>query len=54
VLLKSAPTPAIQAKFDFFDGYPELKQLKQDILLKVENNAVEVNAEIEPEYEEAV
>lgn len=52
VLLDSAATPAIQAKFDFFDSYPELKQLKQEILKKVKDNDVYVNPEIEPEDEE--
>lgn len=52
VLLDSADTPAIQAKFDFFDSYPELRQLKKGILKKVKDNSVYVNPEIEPEDEE--
>ncbi|QAT41924.1 hypothetical protein [Aminipila luticellarii] len=49
VFLKSAATPAMQAKFDFFDGYPELKKLKKEILVKVKENNIYVNPEIEPE-----
>ncbi|QHI72047.1 hypothetical protein [Aminipila terrae] len=49
VFLKSADTPGVQAKFDFFDRYPELKQLKQQILKKVKANHVYVNPEIEPD-----
>ncbi|MHC1724259.1 MAG: hypothetical protein AB9836_13755 [Aminipila sp.] len=52
VLLDSADTPAIQAKFDFFDSYPELRQLKKEILQKVKDNGVYVNPEIEPDDEE--
>ncbi len=57
VLMESAPTEAIQAKFDYFDSYPELKEIKKEILEKVKENAVFVNKEIEPEdgelFEEA-
>ena len=51
VLLKSADTPTLQAKFEFFDKYPELKKVKQQILKKIEGNDIYVNPEIEPEDE---
>lgn len=47
VLLKKAYTPEIQKKFDFFDNYPELGQIKQDILNKIEKNNIYVNSKIE-------
>ncbi|WP_312353843.1 hypothetical protein [Aminipila sp.] len=49
VFLKLAATPAMQAKFDFFEEYPELKKLKKEILIKVNQNNIYVNSEIEPE-----
>lgn len=52
VFLEKAPTPEIQAKFDFFDSYPELKSIKNKILENVKANNVYVNPEIEPVYEE--
>ncbi|WP_313530467.1 hypothetical protein [Anaerotignum sp.] len=54
VFLDKAPTPETQKKLDFFDGYPELKELKYDILKKVAQNKVYVNPEIEPVYDESV
>ncbi len=51
VLLKSADTPTLQAKFEFFDKYPELRKVKQQILKKIEENDIYVNPEIEPEDE---
>ncbi len=51
VLLKSADTPTLQAKFEFFDKYPELRKVKEQILKKIEENDIYVNPEIEPEYE---
>lgn len=54
VFLDTAPTPETQKKLDFFDGYPELKELKYDILKKVAQNKVYVNPEIEPVYDKSV
>ncbi|QIB68175.1 hypothetical protein Ami103574_02100 [Aminipila butyrica] len=51
VFLKSADTPEVQAKLDFFDSYPELRQKKKEILKMVKENKVYVNPQIEP-YED--
>ncbi|MEG2452102.1 MAG: hypothetical protein RSA77_04330 [Clostridium sp.] len=48
VFLKSADTPKKQEKLDFFDRYPEFRQLKKEILRQVTENKVYVNPEIEP------
>lgn len=40
VLMKNAPTPETREKFIFFDGILELKEMKEKILQKVEQNQV--------------
>lgn len=50
VLLDEAPTPETQAKFDFFDSYPELRSIKSDILNNIKKNNVYVNPNSEPVY----
>ncbi|WP_330695161.1 hypothetical protein, partial [Anaerotignum sp.] len=52
VLLDEAPTPETQAKLDFFDSYPELKDIKSDILNNIKKNNVYVNPSNEPVYEQ--
>lgn len=52
VLLDKAPTPETQAKLDFFDQYPEFRELKKVILKKIKENKVYVSPEIEPVYDE--
>lgn len=47
VLLEQAPTPKIQAKFDYFDSFEELRQLKADILAQINKNDIYVSPEIE-------
>ena len=46
VLMKRAPTPETRYKFSFFDSIPELKAIKEEILLRVAENQVLVSPEI--------
>lgn len=47
VLMKKAPTPAIQAKFDFFSEYPDLIKIKNDILVQVAMTGIKISPTIE-------
>lgn len=53
VLEKKAKTPKLQKKYDFFAAYPELRQLKKDILSNIKVNQIYVNPHIEPEQTDA-
>lgn len=46
VLMKQAPTPETRYKFSFFDSIPELKAIKEEILLRVTENQILVCPEI--------
>ncbi|MEA4987495.1 MAG: hypothetical protein VB095_05500 [Anaerovorax sp.] len=52
VFEEKAKSSQLKDKYDFFNQYPELVELKNEILKNVEKNNIYVNPEIDPPYEE--